>query len=136
MSEGKVNIDKIVEGDGKTLPRKGNIVSVTYTGYITETGQIFDTTAKRRRNGEEIPFEIDAFRRSSEDTALLPAAFRYKGLPGLSAEEQEILQARQPASVHAAGRIPGVRPSTLMLLFGISNARDRSTEASRLAHTR
>ena len=57
MSE-RVNIDKIVEGDGKTIPRKGNIVSVTYTGYITESGQVFDSTAKRRRNGEEIPFEF------------------------------------------------------------------------------
>lgn len=54
----QVNIDKIVEGDGKTMPRKGNIVSVTYTGYILSTNQIFDSTAKRRRNGEEIPFEF------------------------------------------------------------------------------
>ncbi len=57
-SEGKVNIDKIVEGDGKTMPRRGNIVSVTYVGYICSTGQVFDSTAKRRRNGEEIPFEF------------------------------------------------------------------------------
>ena len=57
MSE-RVNIDKIVEGDGKTIPRKGNIVSVTYVGYITETMKQFDSTASRRRNGEEIPFEF------------------------------------------------------------------------------
>ena len=57
MSE-RVTIDKIVEGDGKTIPRKGNIVSVTYTGYITSTGEVFDSTARRRRNGEEIPFEF------------------------------------------------------------------------------
>jgi peptidylprolyl isomerase len=53
-----ISIDKIVEGDGKTMPRKGNIVSVTYTGYILSTNQVFDSTAKRRRNGEEIPFEF------------------------------------------------------------------------------
>jgi FKBP-type peptidyl-prolyl cis-trans isomerase len=54
-----VIVEKIVEGDGKTYPRKGNIVSVTYTGTIWATGQVFDTTSKRRNaKGEEIPFEF------------------------------------------------------------------------------
>ena len=56
VSEECVTIDKIVEGDCKTFPKEGNIVSVTFTGYISETGEIFGTTAKP--DGEEIPFEF------------------------------------------------------------------------------
>lgn len=78
--------------------------------------------------------EIDAFRRSSEATALLPVGFSYKGLPALSSEEQEILTLHQPASVHAAGRIPGIRPSTLMFLFSISKRHARSQSTASPLH--
>lgn len=59
--------------------------------------------------------EIEAFRRG--DALPLPPDITYEGMPALSKEEQELLAAARPATVHAAGRIAGVRPSTLMLLF-------------------
>lgn len=49
-----------------------------------------------------------------------PAAMDYGALPGLSAEEREILGRVRPATLHAAARTPGVRPSTLLSLFQIA----------------
>jgi len=47
----------------------------------------------------------------------LPAATDYGALPGLSAEVREIFGRVRPATLHAAARTPGVRPSTLLSLF-------------------
>jgi len=62
--------------------------------------------------------EIEAFR--NHDALPLPADTDYTGMPALSKEEQELLTKHRPVHVHAASRIPGIRPSTLMLLFQIA----------------
>ena len=43
-----VSMDKVIEGDGKTIPRKGNIVTVDYVGY-TQDGRVFDSTYERKK---------------------------------------------------------------------------------------
>jgi len=41
-------MDKIIEGDGKTIPRKGNIVTVDYIGTLAD-GTKFDSTLERKK---------------------------------------------------------------------------------------
>lgn len=48
MSHARVNIDKVIEGDGKTIPKKGSIVTVHYTGYLAD-GSKFDSTHDRKQ---------------------------------------------------------------------------------------
>eukprot|EP00760_Papus_ankaliazontas_P002632 PhM_4_TR11197/c0_g1_i1/m.64148/K09568/FKBP1; FK506-binding protein 1 len=43
-----VTIEKIIEGDGKTYPKKGQLVSVHYTGYLNDKDNTeFDSTHRR-----------------------------------------------------------------------------------------
>ena len=48
MSRDRVTMDKIIEGDGKTIPRKGNIVTVDYIGTLAD-GTKFDSTLDRKK---------------------------------------------------------------------------------------
>lgn len=48
MPTDAVMIDKIIEGDGKTIPRAGSIVTLDYIGYF-EDGTRFDSTQSRNR---------------------------------------------------------------------------------------
>ncbi|AAZ12406.1 peptidyl-prolyl cis-trans isomerase, putative [Trypanosoma equiperdum] len=41
-----VMMDKIIEGDGKTIPRQGSIVTLDYVGYLPD-GRKFDSTIER-----------------------------------------------------------------------------------------
>ncbi|KAG5479294.1 hypothetical protein GH5_03536 [Leishmania sp. Ghana 2012 LV757] len=41
-----VVMDKIIEGDGKTIPRPGSVVTLDYIGYL-EDGSKFDSTLER-----------------------------------------------------------------------------------------
>ena len=59
--------------------------------------------------------EIEAFK--AGDGMPLPASLSFSELTGVSTEELQLLSTARPDSVHAASRIPGVRPSTLLLLF-------------------
>lgn len=43
-----VNIEKIIEGDGKSYPKEGNVVEVHYQGMLPD-GTVFDDTRKRER---------------------------------------------------------------------------------------
>eukprot|EP00759_Apiculatamorpha_spiralis_P008596 PhF_6_TR15532/c0_g1_i1/m.24152/K09568/FKBP1; FK506-binding protein 1 len=43
-----VGIEKIIEGDGKTYPKKGQLVSVHYTGYLADNVE-FDSTKWRNK---------------------------------------------------------------------------------------
>lgn len=43
-----VLMDKIIEGDGKTIPQTGSIVTLDYVGYL-EDGSKFDSTLERGR---------------------------------------------------------------------------------------
>ncbi|MFO1038781.1 MAG: tRNA uridine-5-carboxymethylaminomethyl(34) synthesis enzyme MnmG [Geminicoccaceae bacterium] len=59
--------------------------------------------------------EIAAFRR--EEALNLPATLDYAGLPGLSGELRQKLTQIRPATLGAAGRIPGMTPAALTLLY-------------------
>jgi tRNA uridine 5-carboxymethylaminomethyl modification enzyme len=89
-----------------------------------------ETAVKYRGYLERQQREIDDFKRG--DALPLPPHLDYTGMPALSKEEQELLNTSKPATVHAAGRIPGVRPSTQMLLFQLAKryARDRLGNAA------
>jgi tRNA uridine 5-carboxymethylaminomethyl modification enzyme len=67
--------------------------------------------------------DIAAFR--SGDALPLPPDVQYRGMPQLSGEEQELLAAARPATVHAASRLQGVRPATLMVLFKLAQRHAR-----------
>ena len=60
MAGRDVVLDKVIEGDGKTAPRRGNIVTVNYIGYtLTEDLKMdrkFDDTQKR---GKPFKFRVD-----------------------------------------------------------------------------
>jgi tRNA uridine 5-carboxymethylaminomethyl modification enzyme len=75
--------------------------SIKYRGYLE----------KQRR-------EIEDFKRG--DALPLPETIDYSQFLSLSTEEKEILLAQRPATVHAASRIPGIRPSTLLQLFQVA----------------
>ncbi|MEM8811970.1 MAG: tRNA uridine-5-carboxymethylaminomethyl(34) synthesis enzyme MnmG, partial [Pseudomonadota bacterium] len=59
--------------------------------------------------------DIDAYRRD-EHTAI-PDDFDFIGLPGLSNEMQQKLQAARPSSLAAAARLDGVTPAALTLVL-------------------
>ncbi|HEY1382053.1 MAG TPA: tRNA uridine-5-carboxymethylaminomethyl(34) synthesis enzyme MnmG [Dongiaceae bacterium] len=59
--------------------------------------------------------DIRAFRR--DEDLRLPADLDYAGIPSLSAEVRQKLQAAKPATLGAAGRISGVTPAALTILL-------------------
>ncbi|KAK7198744.1 fk506-binding protein 1-like protein [Novymonas esmeraldas] len=46
MPSDAVVMDKIIEGDGKTIPRTGSVVTLDYIGYLDD-GSKFDSTLER-----------------------------------------------------------------------------------------
>jgi tRNA uridine 5-carboxymethylaminomethyl modification enzyme len=46
----------------------------------------------------------------------IPAGFEFRGIPGLSREITDKLEAVQPATLGQAGRIPGVTPAAVAIL--------------------
>ena len=78
--------------------------------------------------------EIEAFKMSDE--LAIPTGLDFiAALPSISKEESEILTRVQPGSIHAAKKIPGIRPSTLMMLYQVAkrHARDAKTAAAAAA---
>ncbi|RLN86725.1 hypothetical protein BBJ28_00014295 [Nothophytophthora sp. Chile5] len=75
--------------------------------------------------------EIRAFREKQH--VQIPAWVDYAQLPMISIEEREKLQQAQPATIHAASRIAGVRSATLLLLYqyAMRKPRDATTEKQR-----
>ncbi|MBL8706819.1 MAG: tRNA uridine-5-carboxymethylaminomethyl(34) synthesis enzyme MnmG [Rhodospirillales bacterium] len=59
--------------------------------------------------------DIQAFRR--EESMTLPHGIDYDGIGGLSAEARVKLRAARPATLGAAGRIPGITPAALIALL-------------------
>jgi tRNA uridine 5-carboxymethylaminomethyl modification enzyme len=59
--------------------------------------------------------DLEAFRR--DEALTLPAALDYAKIPGLSHEMVERLTRARPATLGAAGRIPGVTPAALIALL-------------------
>jgi len=65
--------------------------------------------------------EASVERARRRETARIPHAFRYEGLPGLSREVTERLSAVRPETLGQAGRIPGVTPAAVAIIaFHIS----------------
>ncbi|HPJ72968.1 MAG TPA: FAD-dependent oxidoreductase, partial [bacterium] len=83
------------------LPKEvveGVEIAVKYQGFIERQ----EEAAGRLRAGEGVG---------------IPATFRFRGLPGLSNEVQEILERHRPLNVGQASRIPGVTPAALSILL-------------------
>jgi tRNA uridine 5-carboxymethylaminomethyl modification enzyme len=59
--------------------------------------------------------DIVAFRK--EESVRIPAGFDYAGLPSLSAEVRQKLEALRPATLAQAARMEGMTPAALMLLL-------------------
>ena len=61
--------------------------------------------------------EVDAARMARADGVLVPAAIDFRGIPGLSNEVIEKLEAVRPRSVGQASRISGVTPAAIAILL-------------------
>ncbi|KAA0168185.1 hypothetical protein FNF28_02603 [Cafeteria roenbergensis] len=59
--------------------------------------------------------EIEQLREAQ--SLVLPPTFDFDALPSLSTAEKEKLNEARPTSVHAASRIQGIKPSSIMVLF-------------------
>ncbi len=66
--------------------------------------------------------DIRAFRR--DEALQLPPDFCYIGVPSLSTEVRQVLTAARPATLGAAGRLPGVTPAALVALLRYVKRRD------------
>lgn len=64
----------------------------------------------------------DMERLRSEDGLRFPASMTFQGLPGLSNEMVERLEAARPSSLGEARRIPGVTPAALLILMSHARA--------------
>jgi tRNA uridine 5-carboxymethylaminomethyl modification enzyme len=60
--------------------------------------------------------DIRALRR--DDSLGLPADLDYAGIPGISTEIRQTLTRARPATLGAAGRMPGITPAALVTLLG------------------
>ncbi|MEE8370963.1 MAG: tRNA uridine-5-carboxymethylaminomethyl(34) synthesis enzyme MnmG, partial [Sphingomonadales bacterium] len=60
--------------------------------------------------------DIAAFRK--DEALAIPAGLDFAMVPGLSTEVREKLELARPATLGAAGRIPGVTPAALTALLG------------------
>lgn len=90
----KVIMDKVIEGDGKTIPKRGNVVTVNYTGTLQD-GTVFDSTELRRKpfkfrvdSGEVIKGWDEGIKNMSKgerSKMTIPPGLAYgaKGFPGL-----------------------------------------------------
>lgn len=101
-----------LELDASSLPTVE--VECRYRGYL-------------RRQRREI-----AEMRESE-VLPLPLDTNYEAIPSLSKVEVEILQAAKPSSVHAAARLQGIRPASLMVLFKYARRLLKDQDDERLA---
>ena len=73
-------------------------IETKYAGYL---GRQRDEIARQQRN----------------ETTVIPAAFDYAKVRGLSAEVQQKFERVRPQTVGQAGRIPGVTPAAISLLL-------------------
>eukprot|EP01001_Neometanema_parovale_P012199 NODE_8474_length_700_cov_34.533795_g8218_i0.p1 GENE.NODE_8474_length_700_cov_34.533795_g8218_i0~~NODE_8474_length_700_cov_34.533795_g8218_i0.p1 ORF type:complete len:109 (+),score=16.36 NODE_8474_length_700_cov_34.533795_g8218_i0:60-386(+) len=89
-----VSLEKIIEGDGKSYPKRGQIVSVHYVGMLSD-GTEFDNTRKR---GKPFKFRLQSHEvikgwddgvaqmslgERAKITMTPDAAYGPKGFPGL-----------------------------------------------------
>jgi tRNA uridine 5-carboxymethylaminomethyl modification enzyme len=80
-----------------------------------------DVLAELSEDAEYAPYvarqEQELRELRASETLALPDAFSYAEVPGLSREMVERLSAARPASLGAAGRIPGMTPAGLAALM-------------------
>jgi tRNA uridine 5-carboxymethylaminomethyl modification enzyme len=81
------------------------VIEATYAGYL-----------------ERQDADIRSFRK--EEALPLPADLEYGAIAGLSAELRLKLQAARPATLGAAGRIPGMTPAALLALLRFVKKQD------------
>ncbi len=67
--------------------------------------------------------EAEIRRAQNAEFQRIPGDFVYRGLPGLSAELVERLEAARPASLGQASRIPGMTPAATVLLNAVLSRR-------------
>lgn len=72
--------------------------------------------------------DIRAFRR--DEALLLPADLDFSRMPSLSTEVRQILAAARPATLGAAGRLPGVTPAALVALLRYVKRREAADETA------
>lgn len=82
--------------DDEEWERLGN--EVRYEGFLKREREVL---ARVRRSAERA----------------IPPGFRYRGIPGLSAEAVEKLERHRPRTIGQAGRIPGVTAAAVTLLL-------------------
>ena len=66
--------------------------------------------------------DIEAFQK--DESLIIPQNLDFDAIPGLSTEVREKLREARPATLGAAGRIPGVTPAALTALLGWVRRRD------------
>ncbi len=94
--------------DDEEWERLGN--DVRYDGFLKREREVL---ARVRRSAERA----------------IPPGFRYRGLPGLSAEAAEKLERHRPRTIGQAGRIPGVTAAAVTLLLARVLAGEKGARA-------
>ncbi len=84
-------------------------------GTSPELAEQLEIEARYRGYLRRQEADIALFRR--EESLRLPRDLDYGRIPGLSAEVQAILAAARPATLGAAGRLPGMTPAALARLY-------------------
>ena len=92
-----------------------------------ETVQALENDAHYRGYVERQEADIAAFRR--DEALRLPGDLRFDRVGGLSHEMRQRLSAARPATLGAAGRVPGVTPAALTAL--LAHVRKNTAEAGR-----
>lgn len=72
--------------------------------------------------------DVRAFRR--DEALRLPADLGYINIPSLSTEVQHVLNTARPATLGAAGRLPGVTPAALLVLLRYVKRREGVDETA------
>jgi hypothetical protein len=67
---------------------------------------------------------------SRDEDLLIPPDFNFDSIAALSIEEKEKLQKYRPTSIGAASRIPGLTPSSLILMLKYVKRRKRQPTSS------
>jgi tRNA uridine 5-carboxymethylaminomethyl modification enzyme len=67
----------------------------------------------------------------ADEARAIPAAFEYRGIPGLSAEVVQRLSEIRPATIAQAGRVPGVTPAAVAIISSrLSRTRRHSADGA------
>lgn len=106
MPSDAVLMDKIIEGDGKTIPRAGSVVTLDYIGCL-EDGSKFDSTRER---GKPFVFRVgcgEVIKGWDE------------GIVQMSKGERSKLT-MPPALAYGAAGFPGLIPGNTTIVFEVT----------------